>query len=736
MNTVDGHVEKTIFQSGSFFVFAVLLEEPVDGKRSWMARGHLFGIVHLVPGASLRLKGQWRKHPKYGKQFKVFTWEPWYASQTAFQTFFSNCIRGADCRSVGAICSKYAEGTLDALNHPARIVEEVEGNRIDLQATMLGWEQAIATCGLSHLLLNVRAEDIESAVRKFGSDAARLIKENPYRLMQIPGFDFKRADEFAASLGVSPSSPHRVEGAVLWSLDRATRSGHLFLRPEDVPNVAAGVPTDAPVEGDYAVAIQSLREQKAVFVEGTSRVYLPEWYEYERVTAARIAELLSPATLTVQMDQFLEDFQKTSQLELSEAQKDAALGLAKSRVVVITGLPGTGKSTSVRALVRLFEVAGISFLLMAPTGIASKRLSHITGQPASTIHRALGYDGVVWRQGPRNRLVIDAVIVDEVSMVDQELIYRLLVALRPDTILVLVGDAAQLPSVGPGNVLKELAGCNALQRAQLTEIFRQSAQGGIVRNSHRINNGEFPVLGDPKGTSEFRFIPFDDSLQVKDCIVRMAAKLKARDANFQVLAPKYGGAVGVDALNQALRQVLNPVGSAEWRGPTQHFRVGDRVMVIKNNYHKGVYNGDVGKFLAIDRDCLVVRIYGVVDDLQVTFTEFEAEETLRLAYAITVHKSQGSEFDTIILPVVLEQGRMLQRNLLYTAVTRAKRQVWLLGQKAAIQRAINNNKVILRNTVLAKAVAGVLARSQQARDCAIGTSHDREDLRASEDLQS
>jgi exodeoxyribonuclease V alpha subunit len=726
MTALEGTVQRVVFQSGAFCIFEFLLEEEANDRLLWTARGHLFGLLRLTYGVPLRLHGNWGRHPKYGQQFKVKSWDPWYKDEGSFRAFLTYCIRGTDALSVEAICERYGSGVLEALKTPARILEEVAGNRQDLQSTVLGWEQAIATCGLSHFLRGMSTSDIETAVHRLGPDAASLLRANPYRLLQIPGFSFAKADDFAESLGLPKSSPERVSGAILWALDRATRAGHLFLRPDQLATAALDIPSDVPIKGDFAAALGALVAEKLVRLEGAHRVYLPEYFEYERRSAKHLAALRAPSRLEVDLEAFLAEFQAASQLALSDAQKAVVGALTKSRILVINGLPGTGKSTSVRALVQLFERARVSFVLMAPTGIASKRLSLITGCPASTIHRALGFDGSVWAYGPRNRYVVDAVIVDEVSMVDQELIYRLLVSLREDTILVLVGDAAQLPSVGPGNVLKELVACPDLPRVELTEIFRQSAQGDIVGSSHQINRGEFPELGDPKSDSEFRFVPLQDDYQVRDYIVRMAEKLKARDANFQVLTAKYGGVVGVDALNQALREVLNPPGPAEWKGETQHFRVGDRIMVVKNDYKKNVWNGDVGKLLYIEGDRLILRIYGLGEDLQVSFSEADAEEKLRLAYAVTVHRCQGNEFDTILMPVALEQGRMLQRNLLYTAVTRAKKQVWLLGQKAALQRAIDNNKVTLRNTVLGRAITGVLRSQPKGEPC--GPTEDRDNL--------
>jgi len=421
-----------------------------------------------------------------------------------------------------------------------------------------------------------------------------------------------------------------------------------------------------------------------------------------------------PSTIAVDPRPFLKDYECSNQITLSDNQRLAVEQLVEHPVLVLTGGPGTGKTTAVRALVRVFEEARIFFTLVAPTGIAAKRLAAVTGHPASTVHRALGYDGSKWFYNETNRLSTDAVVLDEGSMVDQELFFRLLCALREGTRLVLVGDDAQLPSVGPGNVLRELVK-SCVPGVRLTHIFRQAERSAIVVNSHRINKGENPELIDFTSDSDFKFIKVTDDQRVVEILVKMAEKLKGQRANFQTMSAKYAGTVGVDNLNNCLREVLNPRGSREWSRGAQRFRLGDRLVVTKNDYKRNIYNGDMAKLVRITEKGLVIKVHGVNDlDMEVEMPNQLAEDNLRLAYALTVHRSQGNEFDTVILPMSRSMGIMLQRNLLYTAVTRARKQVWILGDPVAVAKAVANNRVIRRNTRLADVIADAVAKAKAA----------------------
>lgn len=715
---IAGSIKSVVYNKASYYILDVFSGE----YKTVTVKGNFFGLDRLVPGVKLCFKGKWFRSPKYGKQFHIHSWDVPENFGKVEAIRFLEYVVGFNYMSATFLFREYEQDIFKALDDTARIQKECSDLGEEVADVLAKWGRMRAIQALTEVLKDggLSATEIESAVIRFGMDAPSIIKKNPFRLMEIPGFSFERVDTLALKLGFDPSNPQRLEGATLWALNAASREGHLFLKRGAIPTLALDLKntmgplpmTDASDRG-FKGALSTLQKRGAIKVDPEAGAYTPESFKYERESAEILSKLMTPSSLQVELDPFLEEFERSSQMQLSDAQQDAVRQLIEHKVLVLTGLPGTGKTTAVKALVRLFEVSGTSFSLMAPTGIASKRLSYVTGHEAYTIHRALGYDGLNWQHGPSNKYVVDAVIVDEVSMVDQELFYRLLSSLRTDTMLVLVGDDAQLPSVGAGNVLKELVACDAVPSVRLTQIFRQAKGGDIVLNSHRINKGESPVLGAPKSDSEFRFVPISDEEKARQYIVKMATKLKERDANFQVLSPKYEGATGVNSLNTSLRDALNPPGPPEWHGKTQHFRLGDRIMVIKNNYKKGVWNGDVGKLVYISEGHITLRIYGVGDqtDQEVTFTRAEADETLRLAYAITVHKSQGSEFDTILLPVFNTHGRMLQRNLLYTAVTRAKKRVWLLGESSAIQRAIENNKVRSRNTALAKSITGVLERA-------------------------
>lgn len=741
--SISGYVGRVVFNRDDFYILAfnVATSKPPVARRTETARGNLFGLLQVKSGTPLRLLGEWKDDPKYGRQFVVHSWDAWAQSSHDVTNFLHTCVSGfVDIELASLLGDSLGTQAFAQLSiNPGQVQEDLRAKGVsedDAQAALLGWAQTIATRDISGMLREggLGVMDVQAAILRFGMAAPSVIRENPYRLMEIPSLSFVKVDQLAQSLGVSFNDARRVEGAILWAVHSAARSGHMFLpRNEVVANVNALLVEHhlvAIVQGDhksaFLTALQNLIRRKALVLDPKVGLYAPDLYEYERKSASILADLLVSSALSVDLHPFLAEYERTNRISLSAAQKEAVSKLAEHHVLVLTGLPGTGKTTAVRVLVRAFEASGVNFALMAPTGIAGKRLSAVTGHEATTIHRGLKFNGSEWGHHETNRLLYDAVIVDEVSMVDQELIYRLLVALRPDARLVLVGDDAQLPSVGPGNVLRELAGCAAVPTVRLTQIFRQSDKGEIVVNAHCINRGEMISVLD-RQDSEFRFIRMSNEEAIVRLIVEMATKLKAKNANFQVLSPKYDGVVGVTNLNERLRDRLNPEGPKEWQRGDQHFRLGDRVMIIKNDHKRGVYNGDVGKLVGINRNQLIVKVHGLDTDMEVEFDDQAAEDKLRLAYAVTVHKSQGNEFDTIILPITTGQGRMLQRNLLYTAVTRARQRVWLLGDETAVRRAVENNRVLQRNTALSHAVleavrSGVDGSEEKLNEQRVGKS--------------
>jgi exodeoxyribonuclease V alpha subunit len=712
-----GHVSRIFYTSNHYTVLSFYVSESDNfcALKNITATGYFFGLSQLTSGVSLEIDGEWIKHPKYGRQYKVLKWNPWAKGVSDVWFFLTNCVSiSSDQDFLKLIISRFGVQTYNALTD-GRVSEAFSesAERDEVVSAVGKWKNIISLCKLSSFLQNYKFEaaSISRVFSKFGFDSVDVVSKNPYRLIEVDGISFNQVDSLAELLGVGPDDSRRVSGAILWVIrDQVKQHGHLFVRRGDVSKLLKELSGKGGIRTFDFSNLQDIVEASLVVLESSNAIkidpsvgaYIPEMYLYERGSASLLSKI-STTSLSLDLNSFLQNYERDSQITLSDLQKEAVLQLVENSVLVVTGAPGTGKTTLVRTFVQLFKELNISYMLMAPTGIAAKRLSSVTGVTAQTIHRALRYDGYQWGRDNETPLETQAVVCDEVSMVDTELFYRLLDALPSNTMLVLVGDDAQLPSVGPGSVLRELLSCKKIFHVRLEQIFRQAATSDIVLAAHCIRKGDSPLSLPPKEGSEFRFWSMLDEEKIAGTIVQMAAKLKSRDENFQVLSPKYEGTVGVNNLNSLLKEQLNPdTGQEVWEDFGFSVRVGDRLMVIKNDYKLNVYNGDIGKLIEITKNSLILKIHGVgtIPESEVAIPKEQALEMLKLAYAVTVHRCQGEEFKTIILPIVKSQGRMLQRNLFYTAITRAREKVWVLGDSEAILKAVGNAKVAQRNTVL------------------------------------
>jgi exodeoxyribonuclease V alpha subunit len=676
-------------------------------------------IVTTSPGEVLRLTGSWETHPKYGEQFKILSYESVVpATVKGIERYLgSGLIKGIGPIMAKRLVDKFGEETLVVIETKSERLQEVEGiagKRIEMIKTAWDGQKEVR-----EVMLFLQGHEVGSSYaakiyKQYGKDSIRVVRENPYRLARdIFGIGFLTADKIAEKLGIPRDSSMRAEAGILHVLEQLSSEGHVFYPYgplTDECEKILGVSRDIIVH-----AVEKIAAEKKITIEGPfgeegggdRAVYLTEFMISEKGIADKLGEIArnQAKILRFDCDAEIEKVQKELGITLALNQTRAVRAALEKNALVITGGPGTGKTTIIRTIIRVYGRHGSSVALAAPTGRAAKRLSEAAGQDAKTIHRLLEFSPKLgsFKRNEDFHVDADVVIIDEASMIDSLLMHHLLKAISGDATLILVGDVDQLPSVGAGNVLKDIIDSRLVTTVKLDEIFRQSDQSLIVVNAHKINHGDFPVLSSQKDVpQDFYFIDLDDPEEVCKTILTMCRNKIPEKFGFhpineiQVLSPMHRGIVGAANLNVELQKHLNQSADELLRGG-RLFKTGDKVMQIRNNYDKDIYNGDIGKILSIDREEQEISVDYEGKRISYDFTELDE---VVLAYAVSVHKSQGSEYPAVVMPLLTQHYMMLQRNLLYTAITRGKKLVVLIGTKKALAIAIRNNKQQMRYTRL------------------------------------
>ena len=684
----------------------------------------------ITVGETLLMKGEWTSHPEYGRQFKVESYESVVpATAKGIEKYLgSGLIKGIGPVTAKRLVRRFGAKTLDVIEHEPERLSEVEGigpkkasaitkafeEQKEIRRVMVFLADHGVTPGLAIKIF-----------RHYGDASIQAVRENPYRLADdIHGVGFKTADKIAAELGIEPVSTERVTAGIVYVLNELASDGHVYYPEESLLKEAADI-----LEVEEALvkeAIPVLEERGAIvrdMIQGETAVYLAYLYRAEVNVAEGFKKLATskPRTVSGNIRSLMEEMERRDGIRLNNEQREAVEKATASSVLVLTGGPGTGKTTTVRTMLRVFEAEGLRVSLAAPTGRAAKRLAETTGREARTIHRLLGVNFtqgyMAFERNEGSPIDADVIILDETSMIDVLLMSHFLAAVRPGTRLVLVGDVDQLPSVGAGSLLKDVIASGVVEVVRLTEIFRQAQLSMIVTNAHKVNRGEMPIFNRnlvEGADADFFFIREEEPEKVTELVRDLVARrlpgyMRCNPIDdIQVMAPMRRTVTGVDNLNLILRDALNPEnrGKREIRMGAFILREGDKVMQIRNNYDKMVFNGDIGRVVKADpEEQEVVVAFDESDGLRrVTYEQHELDE-LVLSYAISVHKSQGSEYPVVVMPITTQHYVMLQRNLLYTAITRAKRMVVLVGTPKALAIAVKNDTQDMRYSGLSERLA-------------------------------
>lgn len=732
MDSIKGYVEHIVYRNedNGYTVFHL---ENDDGEMTCVGNFH-----YIEEGELLKLDGEYTTHKMYGLQFAVESSEVCEPEDlVSIERYLgSGAIKGVGTALAGRIVRKFKEDTFRIIEEEPERLAEIKG--ISERKAREIAAQAEEKKDMRQAMIYLQKYGISTTLaakiyQHYGRNVYRVIEENPYQLADhVSGVGFKTADEIASKVGIHTDSDYRIRSGIFYTLMQSVNEGHIYLR-QNVLLYRAGELLGVEIPNMEKYLMDLAMEKKIVMkqAEDGNRIYASRYYYMELNVARMLHDLnISCDVAEDHMNRRIQAIEDNTGLHLDEIQRKAVVEAARRGIMVLTGGPGTGKTTTINAMIHFFESEGMDIYLAAPTGRAAKRMTEATGYEAQTIHRLLEVSGNPedeniggFQRNAENPLEADVVIIDEMSMVDLPLMYALLGAIMPGTRLILVGDRNQLPSVGPGSVLKDIIDSGCFPVVMLTKIFRQAGESDIVVNAHKINRGEEVVL-DNKSRDFFFLKRQDPNMIISNVITLIQKKLPkyvdARPYDIQVLTPMRKGVLGVERLNRILQEYLNPpeAGKKEKEYSDRIFREGDKVMQIKNNYQLeweistrygmtidkglGVFNGDMGIVREINTYEETVTVE--YDEKKKVKYPYHLLEELELAYAVTIHKSQGSEYPAVVIPLLQGPRQLYHRNLLYTAVTRARKCVTLVGSDTVFQDMIHNTNEQNRNTSLAERI--------------------------------